>query len=192
MLEREKLRGLFNQAAVLYHQARPEYPEDLFDALVVATGLGPENRLLEIGPGTGKATLALARRGFIVTGVEMGQDLARLARENLRPYAVSIVEARFEDFHPETPATRFGGHRQTAGITIRAPERLFRSLAGPPPIRTDAKAPAARVSSRRGFRDRKDISGSSFLPPRHEIPGASGSISRRSFGPFAPCGPTRD
>ncbi len=107
MLEREKLRALFNQAAVLYHQARPEYPEALFDALVLAAGLGPESRLLEIGPGTGKATLALARRGFLVTGVEMGQDLARLARENLRPYPVRIVEARFEDFQPESPATRF-------------------------------------------------------------------------------------
>ena len=44
--DRERLRTTFNSAAQLYHQARPEYPGELYDELVrpltrghLATGL---------------------------------------------------------------------------------------------------------------------------------------------------------
>jgi 16S rRNA A1518/A1519 N6-dimethyltransferase RsmA/KsgA/DIM1 with predicted DNA glycosylase/AP lyase activity len=39
--------------------------------------------LLEIGCGTGKATAPLARRGFPVTCVELGAQLAAVARREL-------------------------------------------------------------------------------------------------------------
>ncbi len=57
--------------------------------------------VLEIGCGTGQATLPLAERGCNVAGVEMGENLARMARSKVERYPnVRIVTARFEDWDP--------------------------------------------------------------------------------------------
>ncbi|MEZ4520055.1 MAG: methyltransferase domain-containing protein [Thermomicrobiales bacterium] len=92
------LRETFNTAAERYHRARPGYPEELFDDLVQLASLNTESRLLEIGPGTGIATEPLARRGFNIRGIELGEALAREARENLAAYPdVQVELGRFED-----------------------------------------------------------------------------------------------
>jgi len=91
----------FDAAAERYQQARPEYPERLYDTLVEAAGLDAGDRLLEIGPATGKATLPLARRGFRITCVELGSALARAARRNLAGFPqVEVVESAFETWEP--------------------------------------------------------------------------------------------
>ena len=102
----ERLRGTFNSAAGSYQQARPEYPAELFDDLIAAAELTPGARLLEVGCATGKATLPLARRGFTVTCVELGADLAAAARRNLAGLNAEVIQARFEDWRPQ-PAESF-------------------------------------------------------------------------------------
>jgi len=77
------LRGVFDEDAGLYDRVRPGYPAQLFDDLAVLAGVGPGCRLLEIGPGTGKATVELARRGCRITAVELGPNLAAVATRNL-------------------------------------------------------------------------------------------------------------
>ena len=81
--QRERLRATFDQAAELYDRARPRYPPALFEDLADVTGIGPGSRVLEIGPGTGQATLSLAERGCRVVAVELGPDLDAVARRNL-------------------------------------------------------------------------------------------------------------
>ena len=49
-------RLIFGEVAAQYDQARPSYPDALFDAVVDYGGLGPHDDALEIGAGTGKAT----------------------------------------------------------------------------------------------------------------------------------------
>ncbi len=105
--EIERLRQTFDRASDLYHSARPDYPEELIDHVVAVTGLRAGDRLLEIGCGSGKATLPLARRGFRITGVELGAHLVAAARQNLRGFdGVEIVESGFEDW-PLPPIERF-------------------------------------------------------------------------------------
>jgi SAM-dependent methyltransferase len=102
---REQLRTTFESAAALYHQARPDYPDELFDALVAMAALAPGAELLEVGCATGKATVPLARRGFRITGVELGAALAAQARRNLAEFPqVSVINADFERWEPATPA----------------------------------------------------------------------------------------
>lgn len=84
--------------AELYDRARPTYPAAVFDDLAGLAGLTAGSRVLEIGPGSGKATLELARRGYAVTGVELSPDLAEIARRNV-PDA-EIVVADFERWEP--------------------------------------------------------------------------------------------
>jgi SAM-dependent methyltransferase len=95
------LRATFEEVPDLYDRARPTYPDELFDDLTSLARLEPDARILELGPGTGKATLPLARRGFEVVGVELGEGLANVARRNLAEFPnVEIVTARFEEWEP--------------------------------------------------------------------------------------------
>jgi SAM-dependent methyltransferase len=104
--DRDLLRSTFDQAAELYDRARPGYPAALFDDLAELTSIGPGSRVLEIGPGTGQATLPLAERGCQVVAVELGPDLAAMARHNLTGFPrVEVVTAAFEDW--PLPAERF-------------------------------------------------------------------------------------
>jgi SAM-dependent methyltransferase len=101
-MEREQLRTMFEQVPELYDRARPTYPEELFDDLEALTGLRAGARLLEIGCGTGQATLTLARRGFAVVCVELGAGLAAMAGRKLAPFGdVEVVNANFEAWEPE-------------------------------------------------------------------------------------------
>jgi len=95
--DREQLRATFDSVARLYHQARPDYPDELYDELVRLAGISPGDRVLEVGCATGKATIPLARRGFAITCVELGAELAMEARANLAGFGnVEVVNAPFE------------------------------------------------------------------------------------------------
>ncbi|MEV6864268.1 class I SAM-dependent methyltransferase [Streptosporangium subroseum] len=104
--DRERLRASFTEDAELYDQARPGYPPELFDDLAELTGIGPGCRVLEVGPGTGQATVPLAERGCRIVAVELGAEMATLARHNLARFpSVQVVTAAFEDWPP--PAEPF-------------------------------------------------------------------------------------
>ena len=69
----------------------------MFGDLAALAGLGPGAHVLEIGAGTGKATVPLAARGYAVTAVELGEQMAAVARRNLAGYpAVRVEVAPFE------------------------------------------------------------------------------------------------
>ncbi len=101
--DRERLRQTFDAAAARYDRVRPEYPEALFDDLVALAGLTPGDELLEVGCATGKATRPLARRGYRITCVELGTELAAVARQNLAGSGVEVVQAAFERWRAPHP-----------------------------------------------------------------------------------------
>jgi SAM-dependent methyltransferase len=104
--DNDRLKATFDTVADRYHQARPDYPAELFAAIISNARLSPAARLLEVGCGTGKATLPLAERGFRITCLEPGPHLAVAARQNLAGYDVDVVERTFEDWMP-SGAERF-------------------------------------------------------------------------------------
>jgi len=95
-LPREERRQTFESAAELYDAARPDYPPELIDDIVALAGLEPGARLLEIGCATGKATRPFLERGFPVVCVELGPQLAEVARRNLTGFPATIEVAPFE------------------------------------------------------------------------------------------------
>lgn len=127
------LRTTFNGAAELYNQARPRYPESLFGKLVEVTKLKSGSTLLEIGPGTGQATEPLARRGFAITAVELGTELATVARRELAACPkVEVITGAFEEVSlPESSfdlvysATAF--HWINPEIKFTKPHRLLKN-----------------------------------------------------------------
>jgi SAM-dependent methyltransferase len=96
---RRGLRGGFDADAEAYDRTRPVCPDVLFDDLIRLARLGPGDRVVEIGCGTGQATVPLAERGLAVTAVELGAALADLARYRTAGFPdVSVVTSSFEDW----------------------------------------------------------------------------------------------
>ena len=127
--ERHQLRKRsFDAGARLYDRFRPGYPEPLFEDLVQLSGIPEGGRILEIGPGTGLATMPLARRGFSILGLELGASMARLCRKNCREFPnVEILNVAFEDWTGDTSATRSSQHSARKTGTARGKQGLSRA-----------------------------------------------------------------
>lgn len=97
----DEQRLAFGRVAELYDRARPSYPAAAIDALLAYGGLGPGSRIVEVGAGTGKATVLLAARGLEVLALEPSAEMAAVARVNCGRYAgVAIVESDLECWAP--------------------------------------------------------------------------------------------
>lgn len=91
-------RTVFGEVAELYDRVRPGYPEALVDD-VLALADPPVSRFLEVGPGTGKATILFARRGLEALALEPSPEMAAVAIRNLLHFPrVSIELSTLEDW----------------------------------------------------------------------------------------------
>jgi SAM-dependent methyltransferase len=94
-------RLVFGEVADLYDRHRPAYPGRLVDDLIALAGLDGSRPVLEVGAGTGKATVMFAARGVPVVAVEPSADMALVARRNCRTYAgVQLEQGDFEQWDP--------------------------------------------------------------------------------------------
>ncbi|HEY2769696.1 MAG TPA: class I SAM-dependent methyltransferase [Solirubrobacteraceae bacterium] len=93
---REQRRLAFGSAAELYDRRRPSYPAQLVDD-VIEYARNPGSAL-EVGSGTGRATLLFAERGIAVHGLEPSAEMAAVARRACAGYEVEIEETDFERF----------------------------------------------------------------------------------------------
>lgn len=129
---RHSLRTGFGLAAQDFDRTRPVCPDRLFDDLVRLAGLRRGARVVEIGCGTGQATVPLASRGLAVTAVELSEDLAVIARHKLARFpSATVVGAPFEDWQP--PAVPFDAvvavsalHWVDPGVRYAKPYQLLR------------------------------------------------------------------
>jgi len=97
--EPNPLRKTFDQEARQYEQARPGYPAALFEDVIAFSGIPAAGRILEIGCGTGQATLPFAQGGYSIDCIELGERLAEIARKNLSAYPQARVwVGAFENF----------------------------------------------------------------------------------------------
>jgi protein-L-isoaspartate O-methyltransferase len=89
----------FDAAASDYARYRPGYPDQVVDAVVSVANLHPGSRVLEIGCGTGQLSVPLARHGAELVAVELGENLAAIARRNLAMFpAARVVVSGFEEW----------------------------------------------------------------------------------------------
>jgi SAM-dependent methyltransferase len=85
--------------AAVYDEIRPSYPESLIQDVISKTDVKYSDSILEIGPGTGKATIQFAEKGFAIHGVESGEDMAAIFREKCAKYEkVSLDVVPFEQW----------------------------------------------------------------------------------------------
>ena len=93
-------RFTFDRIAGLYDSARAGYPDDVFDRL--SAFVAPGGSVLEVGCGTGKATVGLAARGLTVVALDPGPSMIAQARVSVGDDAdVRFVQSTFEDWAPD-------------------------------------------------------------------------------------------
>ncbi len=140
-------RFQFDEIATLYEAARPGYPDALIEDVVSHADLKLNDRILEVGCGTGQATKSFARQGFPILAIEPGPELIRGARRSLAGFSnVSFLETTFEAYparaeafrlivaaqswHWVSPETRF--QKAAEGALIARVTRSFRTCPGGP------------------------------------------------------------
>lgn len=86
--------------AGIYEDIRPSYPEILIQDVIKKTDLKLEDKILEIGAGTGKATVQFADKGFRVHAIELGEDMAEILKSKCTHYPnVSLDVVPFEEWN---------------------------------------------------------------------------------------------
>lgn len=97
MTDVDEQRLAFGTVAELYDRVRPSYPAGAIDDVIAHAGLSAGDAVLEVGAGTGKATVLLAQRGLRVLALEPDARMAALARVNCRALAgVRVMESELE------------------------------------------------------------------------------------------------
>jgi SAM-dependent methyltransferase len=100
--DRDRRRTSFDRIATLYDRYRPGYPDAVFEDTILRSHIPADGRILEIGCGTGQATIPFARRGYPIDCIELGANLAALAQQNLAAYPnVKVSIGRFETWHSD-------------------------------------------------------------------------------------------
>ena len=89
----------FGRTAVDYERHRPGFPDGFFDRLVERRWIGPGQRALDLGTGTGSLALGFAARGLVATGLDIAPELLDIARRTAaaRGLSAHFVEGRAED-----------------------------------------------------------------------------------------------
>lgn len=91
------LRLTFNEVPAEYDNLRPQYTDDLFADIIQFSSLDKTKKALEIGIGTGQATLPFLKTGCELTAIEIGNQLAQYSREKFSEYErFTVVNQDFE------------------------------------------------------------------------------------------------
>jgi trans-aconitate methyltransferase len=92
----------FDRSAVDYDTIRPSYPELMYEDIVSQTQLTENDKILDIGSGTGQAVIPLLERGFQVTCLEPGENLYTLLKKNTNKFEnTHLVNSTFENWSPD-------------------------------------------------------------------------------------------
>ena len=91
-------RHLFGNDPTAYAQARPDYPDTLYERLITRCGLRPGTSVFEIGPGPGIATRRLLSLGASpLRAIEPDPRLVAFLRETSQTESLEIDQASFDE-----------------------------------------------------------------------------------------------
>lgn len=96
------LRLKFNEDVVNYEKMRPTYVEELFQDVIRYADLNPRMKALEVGIGTGQATLPFLNTGCEMTAIELGENLAKFSAEKFSEFPhFNVIQSDFESVRLE-------------------------------------------------------------------------------------------
>jgi SAM-dependent methyltransferase len=95
---RRRYAQVFDDVAENYDRERRGYPDELVDAACAYGELGPGDRVVEVGAGTGLLTASLVARGLTVDAIDPGANMIRLAERRVGEDAgVRFHRGKFEE-----------------------------------------------------------------------------------------------
>ena len=94
----DNLNETFDTAVALYDKMRPGYVDDIYRAIFDYVHIDPSSNVLEVGSGSGQATLPILKTGCNLTAVEYGENFSGLLKEKFKDYPrFEVMTSRFED-----------------------------------------------------------------------------------------------
>ncbi len=84
---------VFDRAVEFYDRTRalpPQHAAKIIDTLIRETGIGPRSRVLEMGVGTGRIAVPVARRGIPVTGVDLSLKMMEVLAQKVAGTEMSV------------------------------------------------------------------------------------------------------
>ncbi len=103
------IKGLETTFNTVYHEYdkwRPAYLKELYDDIFDIKEITPLSNVLEIGIGTGQATLPVLETGCNLTAIELGDQLAEYVKQKFKKYEkFNVKNIAFQDF--ECPSNSF-------------------------------------------------------------------------------------
>ena len=92
------LEWTFDTAASAYDKFRPGYVDELYKMIFDYTSLNDASNAVEVGIGSGQATLPFLKTGCRLTAVEYGEKFSELCKEKFKDYPnFSVVTNKFEN-----------------------------------------------------------------------------------------------
>lgn len=119
------LRFTFNEDVLNYDKMRPTYVKELYENIIQFSNLDSNKNALEIGIGTGQATLPFLNTGCNLTAVELGENMAKFSKEKFAKFHnFDVINSDFEsanlkkdDYDLIYSATAFHWIPQEVGYT---------------------------------------------------------------------------
>jgi ubiquinone/menaquinone biosynthesis C-methylase UbiE len=103
----QRRRLSFGSVAEQYDRHRPSYPTELVDAVLAYGHAQPGDPILDVGAGTGRATLLFAERGYELTAIEPDSEMAAVASKRAATAGLTIELLNTDFERAQLPAHGF-------------------------------------------------------------------------------------
>lgn len=95
----EQRKVWYTPVVEAYDRGRPRYPEALIQRAIEAAHLSPDSTILEVGCGSGIATINFAQLGCAIDAVEPNRDFCQVAARRLAAFPkVQLFQESFEEW----------------------------------------------------------------------------------------------
>ncbi|MEE3351761.1 MAG: class I SAM-dependent methyltransferase [Saccharofermentanaceae bacterium] len=99
---RQELGGTFDTAVSLYEKMRPGYVDELYKAIFDYVSIDENSSVVEVGSGSGQATLPILKTGCSLTAVEYGENFSTLLKDKFKEFSkFKVLTGKFEDVELE-------------------------------------------------------------------------------------------
>ena len=95
----------FDTAVSNYDKMRPGYVDELYQAIFDYVPINENSNVVEVGSGSGQATLPILKTGCKLTAVEYGENFSEILMNKFKSFPkFSVVTGKFEEVTMEEDA----------------------------------------------------------------------------------------
>lgn len=101
----EQRKAWYSPVVEAYDRGRPRYPGALIQRAIEVAHLCPDSKILEVGCGSGIATINFAQLGYAISAVEPNREFCQVAERRLASFPkVQLIQQSFEEWQVKPQA----------------------------------------------------------------------------------------